>query len=253
MSDAPRSDAFRPDAQKSEAQSSETTAPRSFDAVETWVFDLDNTLYPAHHDLWTQLDARMRDYVAGFLGVSHAEAFAIQKDYYRKYGTSLRGLMIEHGLDPTPFLEHVHAVDLSALDPSPRLAAAIEQLPGTKLVYTNGSQKHAANVLEKLGLGGQFAAIHDIVAAEFHPKPTQEAYERFLRAYGVDPLRAAMFEDLARNLEVPHRLGMTTVLVVPPGERVAMREAWEFEGREAAYVDHITEDLAAFLERIGQN
>lgn len=226
---------------------------RGFEGVETWVFDLDNTLYPARHDLWGQLDARMRDYVANFLGVTPEEAFVVQKDYYRRYGTSLRGLMIEHGLDPAPFLEHVHDVDLTNLDPSPRLAAAIEQLPGTKLVYTNGSEQHAKNVLGKLGLGGHFAAVHDIVAAEFHPKPTEEAYQRFLRAHGVEPKRSAMFEDLARNLEVPHRLGMATVLVVAPIERIEANESWEFEGREAAYVDHVTDDLAGFLEQLGLN
>ncbi len=226
--------------------------PRGFDAVETWVFDLDNTLYPAQHDLWGQIDARMRDYISGLLNITLEQAFVTQKDYYRRYGTSLRGLMIEHGIDAHAFLDHVHDVDLTTLEPSPRLAAAIEGLPGTKLVYTNGSERHAMNVLEKLGIGGHFAAVHDIVAAEFHPKPTQEAYERFLRAHGVEAPRAAMFEDLARNLEVPHRLGMTTVMVVPPGERIDTRESWEFEGREAAYIDHVTEDLAGFLERLGQ-
>lgn len=227
------------------------SARKGFDEVETWVFDLDNTLYPAQHDLWTQLDSRMRDYVANFLGVTPEEAFVVQKDYYRRYGTSLRGLMIEHGLDPAPFLAHVHDVDLSSLAPSPRLAAALEQLPGTKLVYTNGSERHAQNVLAQLGLDQHFAAIHDIVAAEFHPKPTEEAYLRFLRAHGVAPERAAMFEDLARNLEVPHRLGMTTVLVVPPDETIETRNGWEFEGREAVYIDHITNDLAGFLEGLG--
>ncbi|OYW60296.1 MAG: pyrimidine 5'-nucleotidase [Azorhizobium sp. 32-67-21] len=226
-------------------------APRGFDGVETWVFDLDNTLYPAQHDLWTQLDARMRDYVASFLGVTPEEAFVVQKDYYRRYGTSLRGLMIEHGLDPAPFLAHVHDLDLSGLAPSPRLAAALEQLPGVKLVYTNGSEQHALNVLARLGLDRHFTAIHDIVAAEFHPKPTEEAYLRFLRAHGVAPERAAMFEDLARNLEVPHRLGMATILVVPPDEAIDTRNSWEFEGREAAYVDHVTHDLAGFLEQLG--
>lgn len=226
-------------------------APRGFDGVETWVFDLDNTLYPAQHDLWTQLDARMRDYVANFLGVTPEEAFVVQKDYYRRYGTSLRGLMIEHGLDPAPFLAHVHDLDLSGLAPSPRLAAALEQLPGVKLVYTNGSEQHALNVLARLGLDRHFTAIHDIVAAEFHPKPTEEAYLRFLRAHGVAPERAAMFEDLARNLEVPHRLGMATILVVPPDEAIDTRNSWEFEGREAAYVDHVTHDLAGFLEQLG--
>ena len=223
----------------------------AFRDVDTWVFDLDNTLYPASHDLWGQIDARMRDYISGLLGLSLEDAFKLQKDYYRRYGTSLRGLMIEHGIEPDAFLDHVHDVDLSRLEPSPRLAAAIESLPGKKLVYTNGSERHARNVLTQLGMDQHFAAVHDIVAAEFHPKPTPEAYGRFLDAYGVDPGRAAMFEDLARNLEVPHRLGMVTILVVPPGEQVAAREAWEFEGREDAYVDFVTEDLAGFLEQVG--
>lgn len=224
--------------------------PGAFRHVDTWVFDLDNTLYPAQHDLWGQIDARMKAYITTLLGLTPDEAFALQKDYYRRYGTSLRGLMLEHGVEPDAFLAHVHDVDLSSLDASPRLAAAIEALPGAKLVYTNGSERHARNVLEKLGMDSHFAAVHDIVAAEFHPKPTEEAYARFLRAHGVDPAKAAMFEDLARNLEVPHRLGMITVLVVPPSERVEARETWEFEGREAAFVDHVTEDLAGFLEEV---
>lgn len=230
-------------------------APDLFARVNTWVFDLDNTLYPAQHDLWGQIDARMKAYIAALLKITPDEAFRIQKDYYHRYGTSLRGLMIEHGMDPAAFLAHVHDVDLSGLDAAPRLAAAIEALPGTKIVYTNGSERHARNVLEKLGIDRHFAAVHDIVAAEFHPKPTQEAYSRFLDAHRVDPARAAMFEDLARNLEVPHRLGMRTVLVVPPeevmpGEIAPVREAWEAIGRDAPHVDRVTEDLPSFLEAL---
>lgn len=224
--------------------------PAAFDAVETWIFDLDNTLYPARHDLWGQIDARMKAYISDLLKLTPDEAFALQKDYYRRYGTSLRGLMIEHGMEPAAFLAHVHDVDLSGLDAAPRLAAAIEALPGTKIVYTNGSEQHARNVLARLGMDAHFSAVHDIVAAEFHPKPTVEAYDRFLAAHGVDPQRAAMFEDLARNLEVPHRLGMATVLVVPPDQQLLHTQEWEFAGREDAYVDHVTEDLPGFLEAL---
>lgn len=231
-------------------RASATIDPIAFRHVDTWVFDLDNTLYPAQHDLWGQIDTRMKAYITERLAITPQEAFALQKDYYRRYGTSLRGLMLEHGIEPDAFLAHVHDIDLSTLDAAPRLAAAIEALPGAKLVYTNGSERHARNVLAKLGMDGHFAAVHDIVAAEFHPKPTEEAYARFLRAHGVDPSKSVMFEDLARNLEVPHRLGMATVLVVPPTERIAARESWEFEGREAAYVDYVTEDLAGFLEEV---
>ncbi|MGQ3671167.1 pyrimidine 5'-nucleotidase [Xanthobacter sp. TB0136] len=225
-------------------------ASRGFDHIDTWVFDLDNTLYPAHHDLWQQIDMRMKGYISALLGIAPEDAFVIQKDYYRRYGTSLRGLMIEHGIDADAFLDHVHDVDLSTLDQEPRLAQMIDALPGRKLVYTNGSERHARNVLARLGMEGQFDAVHDIVAGAFHPKPTAEAYQRFLASHEVNAGRAAMFEDLARNLEVPHELGMVTVLVTAPGEGEAVRESWELEGREARYVDHVTTDLTAFLEQL---
>ncbi len=229
--------------------------PADFQTVDTWIFDLDKTLYPAHADLWGQIDARMKAYISDMLRVTPDEAFRIQKDYYRRYGTSLRGLMIEHALEPAAFLAHVHDVDLSGLDAAPRLAAAIEALPGIKIVYTNGSERHARNVLAKLGMDAHFTAVHDIVAAEFHPKPTAEAYTRFLDAHRVDPAHAAMFEDLPRNLEVPHRLGMVTVLVVAPDVEAPLADippaqAWESAGRDDAYIDHITEDLPAFLETL---
>ncbi|MCS0494922.1 pyrimidine 5'-nucleotidase [Ancylobacter sp. MQZ15Z-1] len=220
-----------------------------FTRIDTWVFDLDNTLYPPGLDLWRQIDMKMRAYIAEFLGLSLDEAFALQKSYYRKYGTSLRGLMIEHAMDPDAFLAEVHAIDLSELDAAPALGEAIGALPGRKLVYTNGSRRHAEAVLAKLGISHHFADVHDIVSAEFHPKPQEAAYRGFLRRFDVDPGRAAMFEDLARNLEVPATLGMRTVLVVPPGLAVnpADREAWEHEGRDAGHIDVVTDDLTGFL------
>ncbi len=225
-------------------------APRGFSGVDTWVFDLDNTLYPHHLNLWQQVDTRIRDFIARFLGVGLDEAFHVQKDYYRRYGTSMRGLMIEHGLDPDEYLSFVHDIDHSPLEPNPVLGAAIEQLPGRKLILTNGTRAHAAVVLERLDLHPHFEDVFDIVAAGFDPKPLPQTYERFLELHGVEPTRAAMFEDLARNLAVPHALGMTTVLVVPDGTREVLRESWELEGRNAAHVDHITDDLAGFLRRL---
>ncbi|MBS7543186.1 pyrimidine 5'-nucleotidase [Ancylobacter oerskovii] len=223
-----------------------------FSHIDTWVFDLDNTLYPPGLDLWRQIDLNMRRYIADYLGLSLDDAFALQKGYYRKYGTSLRGLMIEHGMDPDPFLAEAHRIDLSELAPAPELGAALAALPGRKLVYTNGSRAHAAAILDKLDLSGHFADVHDIVAAEFHPKPQEPAYRHFLGLYGVEPTRAAMFEDLARNLEVPHALGMRTVLVVPPGLAVspADREAWEHDGRDGRHIQHVTDDLPAFLRAL---
>ncbi|CAA0112023.1 Uncharacterised protein [Starkeya nomas] len=227
-------------------------APVDFSHVDTWVFDLDNTLYPPGLDLWRQIDMRMRSYIADYLGLSLDDAFALQKDYYRRYGTSLRGLMIEHGMDPDPFLANAHAIDLTSLDPAPELGEALGSLPGRKLVYTNGSRGHAEQVLAKLGISDRFADVHDIVAAEFHPKPQETAYRGFLARHDVDPGRAAMFEDLARNLEVPRQLGMRTVLVVPPGLAVspADREAWEHEGRDGDHIDVVTDDLTGFLNSL---
>ncbi|HTS42096.1 MAG TPA: pyrimidine 5'-nucleotidase [Xanthobacteraceae bacterium] len=225
-------------------------APRSFAAVETWVFDLDNTLYPHHLNLWQQVDERIRNYVADFLRISYDDAFRLQKDYYRRYGTTMRGLMTEHGLKPDAFLEMVHEIDHSPLTPNPVLGAAIEKLPGRKLIMTNGTRKHAETVLQRLAIHHHFDDVFDIAAAELDPKPMPQVYDRFLARHGIDPTRAAMFEDLARNLEVPHALGMTTVLVVPPHTREVFREDWELQGRDAPHVDHVTDDLAAFLEKI---
>jgi putative hydrolase of the HAD superfamily len=232
------------------ANEMEKRNPRDFDQVETWVFDLDNTLYPHHLNLWSQVDARIRTYIAGFLKISEDDAFRLQKDYYRRYGTSMRGLMIEHGMQPDDYLEVVHQIDHSPIEPNPALGAALEKLPGRKLILTNGTRKHADAVMQRLAIHERFEAVFDIVAAELEPKPSPQTYDRFLSAHGVNPERAAMFEDLARNLEVPYGLGMTTVLVVPSGARVVLREEWELEGHDAPHVDHVTDDLVGFLERI---
>jgi putative hydrolase of the HAD superfamily len=230
--------------------SSSRPAPRAFDHVETWVFDLDNTLYPHHVNLWAQVDERIRDYIADFLKIPHDEAFRLQKDYYKRYGTSMRGLMTEHGMAPDDFLDFVHQVDHSPLEPNPALGLALERLPGRKLILTNGTRRHADAVLARLGLAGHFEDVFDIIAAELEPKPSALTYDRFLAAHGVDAGKAAMFEDLARNLAVPHALGMTTVLVVPEGTREVFREDWELAGRDAPHVDHVTEDIVRFLETV---
>jgi putative hydrolase of the HAD superfamily len=220
---------------------------RGFGHIETWVFDLDNTLYP-HHLLWQQVDDRIRAYVSQFLKVSADEAFRVQKDYYKRYGTTMRGLMTEHGLNPDDYLDFVHQIDHSPLQPNPALGAAIEKLPGRKLILTNGTKKHADAVMRRLEIDQHFEDVFDIIAAELEPKPSAITYDRFLDRHGVEAKNAAMFEDLARNLEAPHKLGMTTVLVVPSGQREVFRESWELEGRGEAHVDHVTDDLAGFLK-----
>ncbi len=224
--------------------------PPTFDNVETWVFDLDNTLYPHHLNLWQQVDERIRSFVADFLKISKDDAFRLQKDYYKRYGTTMRGLMAEHGLDPDDYLEYVHRIDHSPLVPNPSLGAALERLPGRKLILTNGTRKHAEAVMRRLEIDRHFEDVFDIAAADLDPKPSPQVYERFLERHDVDPRRSAMFEDLARNLAVPHELGMVTVLVVPEGQREVFREDWELEGRDAPHIDYVTENIVGFIEGI---
>ncbi len=224
--------------------------PRAFGHVETWIFDLDNTLYSHSVNLWQQVDERIREYIADFLKLTHEQAFRLQKDYYKRYGTSMRGLMTEHGMKPDDFLDFVHRIDHSPLEPNPALGDAIEKLPGRKVILTNGTRRHAAAVLERLQIERHFQDVFDIVAAELEPKPSPQTYDRFIQSLKIDPASAAMFEDLARNLAVPHALGMTTVLVVPEHSREVFREDWELEGRDAPHVDHVTDDLTAFLTAI---
>ena len=227
--------------------------PRSFAHIDTWVFDLDNTLYPHHVNLWQQVDKRIGEFVATWLNVSAEEARRIQKDYYRCYGTTMRGMMTEHGVRADDFLAYVHRIDHSPLEPNPVMGAAITKLPGRKLILTNGSTDHVEKVLERLGLSGHFDAVFDIIAAEFEPKPAPQTYQRFLKLHDVDAANAAMFEDLARNLSIPHELGMTTVLVVPDGSKKVVREDWELEGRDAAHIDYVTDDLTGFLQDLAKS
>ncbi len=221
-----------------------------FATVDAWVFDLDNTLYPRHLDLFSQVDKRIREYVARLLDLSPEAAQKVQKDYYQRYGTTLRGLMEEHGIKADDFLEYVHDIDHSPIPADPRLGSAIERLPGRKFIFTNGSTAHARKVAERLGITRHFEDIFDIVRSELLPKPNAATYDRFVAATGIAPARAAMFEDLARNLAVPHKLGMATVLIAPRGTKEVLIEDWETEGRDALHVDFVTDDLAHFLEDV---
>jgi putative hydrolase of the HAD superfamily len=229
-----------------------TPPKRNFANVDVWVFDLDNTLYPHHINLWQQVDARIGEFVSAWLNVSAEEARRIQKDYYRRHGTTMRGMMTEHGVRADDFLAYVHKIDHSPLEPNPEMGEAIAKLPGRKLILTNGSVDHVDKVLERLGLSSHFDAVFDIIAADLEPKPAPQTYRKFLRDHAVDPTRSAMFEDLSRNLVVPHQLGMTTALVVPDGAQEVVREDWELEGRDAPHVDYVTDNLTAFLQGLAK-
>jgi putative hydrolase of the HAD superfamily len=210
-------------------------------AEMVWVFDLDNTLYPASCNLFKQVDARMAAFIAELLSIEEHEARALQKRYYRDHGTTLRGLMVEHGMTADRFLEFVHAIDVTPVLPNPALDAALGALQGRKLIFTNGSTRHAENVLARLGVGHRFEAIFDIVAADYVPKPDPAAYHGFLRVHAVTPAVACMLEDLPRNLVPAALLGMTTVLVKGTHELTEIDAAGD-------HIHHVTEDLVAWLD-----
>ena len=218
-----------------------------FSETETWIFDLDNTLYPRHVDLFKQMEEKMSAYVSRLLDVSEEEATKLRADYYQIHGTTLRGLMIEHDIHPDEFLEYVHDIDHSWVKPDPTLASAICALPGKRFIYTNGTEDHAIKVAERLGITNLFDDIFDIVWADLDPKPNRTPYEKLLEQTGIDPKRAAMFEDLARNLLVPHDMGMKTILIVPHHTRDVFHESWEAKGSEAPHVGYVTDDLGRFL------
>ena len=181
--------------------------------ADVWVFDLDNTLYPRDCDLFAQIDVKMKAFVANLLGIDPADAYKVQKQYFRNYGSTLRGLMENHSLPPQEFLDFVHDIDVTPIPPNPALDNVLHKLNGRKIVFTNGSVAHATNVMNRLGITHHFEGIFDIQAADYLPKPDRSAYDKFLRDYDVDPARAVMIEDMARNLEPAHELGMTTVWI----------------------------------------
>lgn len=215
-----------------------------------WVFDLDNTLYPRHSDLFSQIDWKMTDYVAELLDLPKDEARRLQKELYREYGTTLRGLMVRHDIDPHDFLEKVHDIDYSPVEPNPALGELIAALPGRKHVFTNGDVPHARRTTDRLGITGHFDHWFDIVASDMTPKPAEAPYRKFLADHDVDPNRAAMFEDMPRNLDVPKRLGMRTVLIVPAQGSQHSAESWEHERSEDDAVDFATDHLDDFLADI---
>jgi putative hydrolase of the HAD superfamily len=215
---------------------------RGLDHIQTWIFDLDNTLYPASCRLFDQVDRNMGAFICEFLKLDPVEARVLQKRYLKEFGTTLRGLMINHECPPERFLEAAHAIDYAAVQPDARLGDALERLPGRKLVFTNGSVAHAERVLGRLEVGRHFSGIFDIVAAGYLPKPEIAAYDGLIRTYEIDPRRAALIEDLPRNLVPAAALGMTTVLVKTGSE-------WAQEGADGSHINHVTDDLPAWLEQ----
>lgn len=221
-----------------------------FKHVDIWIFDLDNTLYPPEMALFPQIEQRMTAYVMRELDVDQPAADRLRRDYWRRHGTTLAGLMAEHGIDPLAFLDEVHDIDFTPILPAPELAAAIAALPGRKLIHTNADAAYAVKVLRARGMGlvdddvpaPLFEAIYGIGETKYCPKPERGAFETVIACAGIDPTRAAFFEDDPRNLKVPHQMGMRTVLVGPG------RDGPEPLGSCAPdHVDHHVADLTGFL------
>ncbi len=209
-------------------------------AIDCWLFDLDNTLYPATTGFFGQMDRRIAAYVARVTGADAAAAHALQKRYFHEHGTTLAGLMAHHAIDPDHYLRDVHDIDLTQLSPDLQLAAAIADLPGRKLVFTNADADYGQRVLDRLGLGAVFEAIYDIRAANYLPKPDSRSYTALCTTHGVDPRRTIMVEDMARNLRPAKQLGMTT-LWINNGSEQAESADW------ADIVDHETSALGPWL------
>ncbi|WP_165190727.1 pyrimidine 5'-nucleotidase [Caulobacter soli] len=204
--------------------------------VETWLFDLDNTLYPAESEYMALIEGRMTDFVTRFTGLPRDEAKALQKRYYTEHGTTLAGLMMHHGMEPKAFLDEVHDVSMDRLTPDGALREAILRLPGRRLVFTNGSIGHAERVLGRLGLDDLFEDTFAIETADYLPKPAMATFEKMTARHNVTSKVAAFFEDSEKNLAPAALLGMTTILV---GAHAA--------ASTADFVHHRTHDLAGFL------
>lgn len=207
---------------------------------DVWIFDLDNTLYPAECDLFAQVRQRMGDFIAGYFSISLEEARLLQRKYFLEYGTTLRGLMTVDGMDPQSYLDYVHDIDLDHVGPDTALAAALDGLPGRKLVFTNANTGHAERVLDKLGIANRFEAIFDVEAAEFVPKPNDSAYAALIARHGVAPAGAVMVEDMPVNLAPAHRLGMATVLVETGLD-------WAGDGKAGDHIHHVIDNLTDWL------
>lgn len=220
--------------------------------VTDWVFDVDNTLYPRSCNLFAQIDTLITEYVMKATGLDHAPAHKMQKDYYRDHGTTLNGLMSSHDVDPLDYLSFVHDIDYSSVDPHPDLVEIIRALPGRKFVFTNADIGHANAVLERLGGADLFDGMFDICAANYQPKPDRSAYETCFSQFGIDPAKAVMFDDLEKNLKVPHDMGMATVQVVADEDYSHDQvDDWELSREDHhAHIHHVTGDLAGFLRTL---
>ncbi|MCR9256608.1 MAG: pyrimidine 5'-nucleotidase [Alphaproteobacteria bacterium] len=214
--------------------------PFSIESIDTWLFDLDNTLYPPECNLFSQVDWRMTFWISDEMALPKEEARALQKDLFRKHGTTLRGLMTEHGIDPHAFLSYVHDIDYSPVPADGAMTEVLRRLPGRKIIFTNGTVRHAEAVLDRLGARDLFDDIFDIVGADFIPKPDPRPYDQVIDLHGIDPATTIMVEDMAKNLLPAHERGMRTLWVSSGPE-------WSHPAPDATHIHHRADDLTAYL------
>ena len=214
-----------------------------FDHIRNWIFDLDNCLYPASTGLFALIDERMGAYIQRLLDCDRDEAKRVQKAHFHEHGTTLAGLMKEHGIDPHHFLEDVHAIPLDRVQCDERLGRLLPRLPGRRFVFTNGDAPYARRVLDAIGVHEHFEDLHDIHASGLRPKPDPHGYELLCERFGIDPAHALLVDDMAQNLVPASKLGMTTVWVDNGSERG--NHAYDEE-----IVDYRITDVGEWLEAI---
>ena len=217
-----------------------------FRDIETWIFDLDNTLYHSSINLFGQIDKRMCDYVSEFLKIPASEAYKVQKSFFREHGTTLRGMMECHNMDPGPYLDYVHDIDFSNIKPDKVMANALDAFPKHKFIFTNATTNYAKRVIKYLEIDRHIENIFDIVDADYIPKPAPEIYSQFIDKFNINPKKAIMVEDMARNLIPAAKLGMKTVWV-------KTGQTWAHNGIDTIKPDYTTDNLSQWLAMITGN
>ena len=213
--------------------------------IRYWLFDLDNTLYSGDTKVFDQVDKKMSKFISEKLKVSEEEAKKIQKNYFHEYNTTLNGMIKNHDIDANEFLEFVHDVNLDFLQKDELLKDQINRLNGKKIIFTNGSKAHAANVTKRIGIDKLFDGVFDIVDSNFYPKPSIEPYKKIIENYNIEPEYCIFFEDIARNLKPAHELGMKTVWI-------KNKEPWAAKYSDAEFINYKTDNLANFLKEINE-
>ena len=214
-----------------------------FESIKYWIFDLDNTLYSGNTRVFEQVDKKMSKYISNKLNVTTEEAKKIQKNYFYEYNTTLNGMIKNHKIDANEFLEFVHDIDIDFLQKDTKLSEELKKLNGKKIIFTNGSRKHAINVTKRIGIDQFFDDIFDIVDSEFIPKPSIEPYNKLVKKHKIDPNLCVLVEDIARNLKPAYEMGMKTVWIEND-------EPWAKKFSDSNFVNYKTNNLSEFLKKI---